>query len=188
VSNRSVQVVLRFRPPAVPLSEREGVPGWVTDGREIAVFAKDGRAYRLVRNGAAVNEPSELTEHQKAERQMMEIEEAIKSSQTPPAAKDELKEQLAKMKEEFVRRNRGVAEEAANPVNRSPRIARVRTERFPEGMARDILSKAGLSVGDVVSKEALERVRNIASETDEHIKVEAGHDENGDVVLIFITR
>src|SRR5262249_15363494 len=105
----------------------------------------------------------------------------------PLAEKDELKERLAKLKEEFVR-NRGVAEEGANPGNRPLRIARVRTERFPEAMARDILSKAGVSVGDVVSKEALERLRNIAAEPDEHIKLEVGQEENGDLVLIFITR
>jgi hypothetical protein len=119
---------------------------------------------------------------------MKEMAAALESLETPSSEKEELKRRLATMREEFAKQRIGFAREEANTGNSQVRLARVKVERFPDAMVQQILSKAGVSVGDIVSKESLERIRNIAAEADEHIEVEVGHDKGGDAVLVFITR
>jgi TonB family protein len=193
VSNRSIQVVLRFHPPALEIAELEiaekergRLPEWAPEGREL-LFTKDGRTFKLRGNGERLEEQSnELSASQKVEHMMKEIEAALENPETPSSEKEELKRRLATLKDATQRI--GFAGEEANTGNSQVRLARVRTERFPDGVVQQILSKAGVSVGDVVTKESLERIRNIAAEADEHIEVEVGHEKGGDVVLVFITR
>ena len=185
VSNRSIQVVLRFQ---TPLAVWDKGPRPL-EGKEVALFTKDGRTFRMRHDGEKVEEPSlELIAHQKAEHMMMEMEDAIGNPQTSSAEREEMKAKLARMRQELLSEKIGFAQERQSGPERPMRLARVRTERFPDGMALDILSKAGLAVGDVVSKQTLERVRNVATDTDEHIRVEIGHEESGGLVLTFITR
>jgi bla regulator protein blaR1 len=189
VSNRSIQVVFRFHPPALETAETEGgrLPGWVPEGRDV-LFMKDGRTFKVRGNGEGFEEQSnELSASQK-EHMMKEMAAALESLETPSSEKEELKRRLATMREEFAEQRIGFAREEANTGNSQVRLARVKVERFPDAMVQQILSKAGVSVGDIVSKESLERIRNIAAEADEHIEVEVGHDKGGDAVLVFITR
>jgi bla regulator protein BlaR1 len=182
VSNRSVQVVLEFHLPVLELASKEDE-------------GLSGRTFRM--RGLAVTREteSELSAHQKAERRMAEMEEALKSPKTLLAEKEELLKELEKVelwkkldeaKEEFERDR--LAQEGTKPDAGTLQLTRVRTERVPDGIAGEILANAGLAVGDVVSEESLKRVRSIATRTDEHIEVEFGRDEHGGVILTFITR
>ena len=182
--NVSTQVVLRFHLPPPEAARAEG------SDAERRFTTKDGRTVRV-----RINEPLELDEkspemsaRQRAERLMVEVREAIENPQTPAGQRDELKRKLDDLKRGFEERR---DEENANKTGAQDgqaQLVRVRSERVADGMASEILAKAGLSVGSIVSEESLKRIRTIAAQADDHIRVEFGRDETGGVVLTFITR
>jgi bla regulator protein blaR1 len=190
VSNRSIQVVLQFHLPAVEIApkESEKLPEWAPNGEDVTIVSKDGRSFKLRRDGKEPEEKeAKLLAHQQAEHMMMEMEVALKDLRTPLAEREALKQRLFRMKEELEAR-RGFAERESKPGGGTSQLVRVRAERLPDSMVGEILARAGLAVGDVVSEESLKRVHMIAAQTDEHIEVEFGHDEKGGVVLTFVAR
>jgi TonB family protein len=190
--NVSTQVVLRFHLPPPDDAARDGESATaLREGYAITFMTTDGQKHGMNIEGSAV-ESAELlnqrkAEHRKAEHMMVEMRAAIENPATPSAEREELKRQLDDMKREFEERQEE-ASRITQSQNGPAQLARVRTERVADGMASEILAKAGLSVGSTVSEESLKRIRVIASQADEHIRVEFGRDETGGVILTFITR
>jgi TonB family protein len=197
--NVSTQVVLRFHlpPPEAVRTEGAAIAAGVlrfhpTLEAQRAFITTDGQTVKLLTSEPLEFESGEkgmeMSAHQRAERVMVEMREAIENPQTPPGEKEELKKKLDDMKREFEERHEEEAGRMPQSQNGPAQLARVRTERVADGMAGEILAKAGLSVGSIVSEESLKRIRMIASQADEHIRVEFGRDETGGVILTFITR
>jgi TonB family protein len=67
----------------------------------------------------------------------------------------------------------------------SHRLVDVRTERVLDAAARELLAKAGIKVGDVVTAETAKRMRQVALEMDEHFRVEFKLEQQGLVVTIL---
>jgi TonB family protein len=182
--NVSTQVVLRFHLPPPEATRTAGLE------TERTFITKDGQTVRF-----RTSEPleldgksSELSAHQRAERLMVEMREAIENPQTPAGQRDELKRKLDDLKRGFEERRDRENANSTGAQNGQAQLVRVRTERVPDGMAGEVLAKAGVSVGSIVSEESLKRIRTIAAQADEHLRVEFGRDETGGVVLTFITR
>jgi TonB family protein len=182
--NVSTQVVLRFHLPPPEATRTAGLE------TERTFITKDGQTVRF-----RTSEPleldgksSELSAHQRAERLMVEMREAIENPQTPAGQRDELKRKLDDLKRGFEERRDQENANSTGAQNGQAQLVRVRTERVPDGMAGEVLAKAGVSVGSIVSEESLKRIRTIAAQADEHLRVEFGRDETGGVVLTFITR
>ena len=67
------------------------------------------------------------------------------------------------------------------------RLARIRTERVSADVAKEVFAHAGIAVGDTISKESIERLREAARTVDEHLFVEIEKTSNG-VVLTLLAR
>jgi hypothetical protein len=197
LSNVSTQVVLRFHlpPPGAARPEAEAVePEALRIIRKLhaerTFITNDGQTFRFRTSEPLESDGkgSEMSAHQRAEHMMAEMREAIENPQTPTGEKEELKRKLDDLKREFEERRDQENANSARAQNGQAQLARVRTERVADGMASEILAKAGVSVGSIVSEESFKRIRTIAAQADEHLRVEFGRDETGGVVLTFITR
>ena len=113
----------------------------------------------------------------------------VESDQTSDGERLELKAKL----EELSRRMATLRAEqetgvAGVPAQQSTRLDRVRSERVSNEVIGEIMRQAGLSVGSEFTEVTFNRVRALAAETDEHVRVELGRDERGGAVLTFIAR
>jgi hypothetical protein len=87
---------------------------------------------------------------------------------------------LAKMREE--------KEAAAAPSGKAPILARVKAERDSPEVMQDILTQAGVRIGDPISSLSENRIREAAKSIDEHLRVEFARDGQGGLVLVVIAR
>jgi hypothetical protein len=68
----------------------------------------------------------------------------------------------------------------------SPRLAHVRSERVPRAVLEDILTKAGLKIGDPVSEDTAKQFRQTVAAIDEHLQVSFQSDERGGLIIAII--
>jgi len=149
-------------------------------------------------------EKGELTPGQRAERQMVELEQALSDPSWSDADKEELKAKYveAKMRLEKWRAERLVegdvitmktrdgqietkvkkAEEPSGP----PRLVQVRGERVSNDIMKQVMSRTGLTIGDVVTEQAAKRLREAAQSIDEHLHVRFDSDGKGGLVIVFV--
>jgi TonB family protein len=67
------------------------------------------------------------------------------------------------------------------------RLAGVRTERVSNGLVKEILDRAGLSVGAMIPSEmALTQIRETIQAFDPHLRVRYEHDAKGGLILVLI--
>ena len=67
------------------------------------------------------------------------------------------------------------------------RLAGVRTERVSNGLVKEILDRAGLSVGAMIpSKVALTQIRETIEAFDPHLRVRFEHDAKGGLIVVLI--
>ena len=182
LSNAAAQAVMRFRLPA------EGTAATPSE-----VEFKQ-RMYAMLRGGevgfAIEGTREEPSTAQKIEHQIEEMRRAVESDQTSDGERLELKGKLEvlsqRMEKLRAEHETGVTEVPAQSA--STRLYRVRSERVSNDVVSDIMRRAGLSVGAVITEATFKRVRALAAETDEHVQVELGRDERGGAVLTFIAR
>ena len=67
------------------------------------------------------------------------------------------------------------------------RLAPVRTERVSAAVAKELLTHAGVAVGDTITRETIARLREAAESTDEHLRVELEKTPNG-LTLTLLAR
>jgi TonB family protein len=81
-----------------------------------------------------------------------------------------------------------VEPESAKPVFDQPLpLAQVRAERVSEETLKEVLAQAGITIGDAISEDTAKRIQKVASEIDEHVRVEFRKSGDG-LVLTFMTR
>jgi TonB family protein len=179
----SVQATIHFRLPE---------PG------ELQMAMYDGRTFGLANDESHTGE---LTPAQRAERRLGEIQRALQQPGLPEQEKAELSEALDKAKRDLAsvrgelamaRREFAGAREEREGVNQlpaldgAPRLARVRSERVPAGVLQQIMSTAGLRVGDPLGEDAAKHLRKVAASIDEHLRVSFLSDGSGGVVVSII--
>ena len=185
IRSLSTQAALRFHLPA---GESRTEPGKrvITD----AVTSGEEMKMELISSDA-----------QEVEHRMMEIEQALNSSRTTDAEKQELelkyadaKKMIAKIhadreahevKSLTFKLERGAD---ARTFDGTARLARVKTERVSEAMANEVLTRAGVKVGDPITEDTARRIREVASRVDEHVQVSFGSDGAGRIVLVLVSR
>ena len=188
LSSTDVQATLRFHlPPAgLQAARLEGKYRLAEDAERKFVLASD-------------ESEAQLTEHR-----LIEITRALEDPLIPAAQRAELREKevAAKMMLEKIK-----AEDREIPFEVKPdepvevalrerrhmldgplgRLSNVRTERVSAEVAKDVLSQAGVAIGDTINKEAIERLRQAAASIDPHFRVEFEKTPNG-IVLTLLTR
>ncbi len=172
VRSISTQAALRFHLP----SETERVE-----------FERKGYAYTRLR--IAETDKEEMSPMQRTEHLMMELEEA-RAKATTPAEKAEIEEKIDETKSRIVRirAERGERESSERKVEGPARLAGVRTERVPGGVASDLLARAGVKIGDEMTEATAKRIREVARSVDEHYDVAFGSDGHGGVIVAIIAR
>jgi hypothetical protein len=146
-------------------------------------------------------EKGELSDGQKVERRLMEIEQALNNPRTTDAEKQELelkyadaKKMMAKVRAEQegaevryytyrVETNAG-----ARKFEGTARLSQVKTERVSPAVAYEVLARAGVKLGDPITENTARRIREIASGMDEHFEVSFDSDGKGRIVLVLLTR
>jgi bla regulator protein blaR1 len=146
--------------------------------------------------------------------QLMEIEKALEDPSTTEEQRSELdarRHELRKMIEKFEAERRGpfdvelerhdapasveffkdtvklIKPEGGQLFEGSSQLINLRTERVPESTAKDILAQAGVSIGDILTRETARRLQVVALGMDEHFRVEFAKERNG-VIVTILTR
>jgi TonB family protein len=71
--------------------------------------------------------------------------------------------------------------------HRDAQLVRITSERVEQPIIQAIMQQAGVSVGDMITEEALKRIRDAAMSADEHIRVRFENDRrSGGLILILI--
>jgi TonB family protein len=130
---------------------------------------------------------SELSPVQRGERLMMELEKALADQNLTAEQRAEYEHKRAEVREQLSRavaERRGTIERAA--VEGPSRLVQIKTERLAPGIAAQIVSQAGVSIGDPITEEVAKRIREAARAVDEHLRVSFGGDGKGGTVLAII--
>jgi TonB family protein len=137
-----------------------------------------------------------VTRRKLAHHRLEEMEKAIADPTTPDAQRLELKLRLEKMRAEVEQAAVYGGEWVGLAVTGRGRhsgfegrlpLLQVKTERVSEETAKDVMNQAGLSIGDPVTAETLERIAGAARTMDEHLHVEYKKAEGG-IVLMIVAR
>jgi bla regulator protein blaR1 len=137
-------------------------------------------------------EKGELTEPQRLERMMAELDEGMRDANLSPSQRDEYKKKAADVKEkiEHIRAERvGDKIRTNGEANQGPmHLVAFKTERVSADAAGEVLKRSGLKIGDPITEESLHRVKAAASAVDEHFRVVMHDDGRGGVSLVLVSR
>ena len=167
----------------------------VPDARAESAARRDTVARRAEKEAAEAMDQKEreVPSAQRAERLMMELQQALADPKTTPEQRaeyahkhDEVKEELAKLRAER-ESNRGRYERAPVGVFAGPsKLVRIWTERVSREMADEIVAQAGIRIGDPMTEDVAKRVKEAAQRVDEHLRVSFSGDGKGGTVLAII--
>jgi TonB family protein len=135
----------------------------------------------------------QVTKMKLAHHRLEEMEKAIADPTTPDAQRLELKVRLERMRAEMEQafyegkpvgfgvsgRGQQSGFEGALP------LLQVKTERVSAETAKEVLTHAGLSIGDPVTPETVKRIAHAAETLDEHFRVEYKNADGGIVLMIL---
>jgi len=134
----------------------------------------------------------ELTEPQRLERMMAELEEAMRDPNLSPGQRDEYKKKAADVKEkmEHIRAERaGDTIRVNGEAYRGPmHLVAFKTERVSADAAAEVLKRSGLKIGDTITEDSLHRVKAAATAVDEHFAVVMHDDGRAGVSLVLVSR
>jgi TonB family protein len=147
-----------------------------------------GIAYTVERR----EEKGELTEPQRLERTMAELQRAMEDPNLSPGQRDEYKTKAAEVKEqmEHIRAERVGAKIRENgESNQGPKhLVAFKTERVSADAAGDVLKRSGLKIGDPITEDSMHRVKAAAAAVDEHFAIVTHDDGRGGVSLVLVSR
>jgi TonB family protein len=124
---------------------------------------------------------------QRAESQMLELEKAWADATASESQKLEYKQKYVEAKERLEGiRAREAAGAGASAVEKASRLVQIRTERVPQDVAKEIKDRAGIAIGDSITEATARRIRQVASEVDEHLRVSFTTDGRGGIVMTII--
>jgi len=168
-----------------------------------------GIAYSVERQA----EKEELTEPQRLERMMAELEAGLRDPNLSPSQRDEYNRKTAAVKAqmEHIRAERARAEnrtityverkdggitysvepkDGEKSVNyQGPlRLVAFKTERASAEAAAEVLKRAGLKIGDTITEDAMHRLKAAAAAVDEHFAVVMRADGRGGASVVLVSR
>ncbi len=147
-----------------------------------------GVAYTVERK----EEKEELTEPQRLERMMAELEEGLRDPNLSPSQRDEYKKKAADVKEkmEHIRAERlGDKIRVNGEAYQGPmHLVAFKSERVSADAAGEVLKRSGLKIGDTITEDSLHRVKAAATAVDEHFRVVMHDDGRGGVSLVLVSR
>jgi TonB family protein len=147
-----------------------------------------GVAYTVERK----EEKGELSDAQKAERMMAELQRAMQDPNLSASQRDEFKNKAAAVKAqlEHIRVERAEMEgrEKREAYEGPMHLVTFKTARVSADAAEEVLKRSGLKVGDPITEESLRRVKTAAAAVDEHFKVVMHDDGRGGVSLVLVSR
>ena len=153
LSNAAAQAVMRFRLPAEGTA---ATPSEVEFKQRMYTMLRGGEVGFAIEQGSR-EEPSTA---QKIEHRIEEMRRAVESDQTSDGERLELKGKLEELSQRMEKlraeHETGVAEVPAQ--SDSTRLYRVRSERVSNEVVSDIMRRAGLSVGAVITEATFRRV------------------------------
>jgi TonB family protein len=147
-----------------------------------------GIAYTVERTG----EKEELTDAQRAERMLAELQRALEDPNLSPSQRDEYKTKAADVKKkiEHIRAERAGIEtgEKRESYQGPLHLVAFKTERVSADAAGEVMKRSGLNVGDTITEDSLRRVKAAAAAIDEHFEVVMHDDGRGSVSLVLVSR
>jgi bla regulator protein blaR1 len=141
----------------------------------------------------ALEDPSNTAE-QRAELEAKHIElrkmieKARAAHEGPLVAEVELKgrSELFKLHEAMAWKV-GAGENVEHKPEAPARLIRIKTERVPEAMVKELLAQTGVAVGGPITPDTAKLLRQTARAMDEHFQVEFHKEDNG-VILAIVAR
>lgn len=166
----SVQVALQFHVPP-PNAELER------------------RGYALKRVSLDVDAPT-TTRIEELEHMLAEAYAMMQRPDLTNEQRDELKAKALEAQKRLEKMRAGqslarVREESGNPPSIDGRLVRVITERVPREAVQELMTQVGLSVGDPITRDTIQRIVKVAESLDEHIRVNVRKTEGG-VILVLV--
>jgi TonB family protein len=189
LSSTGTQATLRFKlPPAGGTDLSALVPKERRLLREKFESESQMAEHRLAEIARALEDPSTIADQRaELEAKQVEAKKMLQKFRGPEREIEVKPEPLVGaietdvLKRKIAELEGGVAEDAVMPA----RLAAVRTERVSESMAREVLAHSSLAIGDPISKESIERLREAAHAVDEHVRVEVEKTREGLVVTLL---
>jgi len=136
-------------------------------------------------------EKGELTNAQKLERMMAELQQAMQDPNLSASQRDEYKKKAADVKEQMahIRAEREAAGGEKREGGQGPlHLVAFKTERVSADAAGEVLKRAGLKIGDPITEDSMKNLRAAASAVDEHFHLNAHDDGNGGISVVLVSR
>lgn len=137
------------------------------------------------------DQPGELTDAQRLERKMAELQEIMPDPNLSPSQRDEYKKKAAELKEQMahIRAEREAVEggEKREGSEGPLHLVAFKTERVSADAAGEVLKRSGLKIGDAMTEDALKNLRAAATAVDEHFRVNMHDDGRGGVTVVLVS-
>ncbi len=167
LKSTTLQATLRFR---LPSGETE------FEGRKHAM------AFKMKDESEGSLQPTaEKTEHVIAE-----LERALADPTASPEQRDEWKAKLVDS-HRVMEKIHAEHESRNNQAGAGPaKLVQIRSERVTDDTLKELVARSGVSIGDPITEQSARRIRQIAADIDEHLRVGFHTDGKGGVVLAVI--
>ena len=154
-----------------------------------------GVAYTVEMKG----EKEELTNAQRLERMMAELQQAMQDPNLSASQRDEYKKKAVEVKEQMahiraeqeegrVHLTREAAEHRKTEHSQGPlRLVAFKTERVSSEAAGEVLKRSGLKIGDPITEDAMKNLRAAATTVDEHFRLNMHDDGRGGITVVLVS-
>lgn len=148
-------------------------------------------------------EKGELTNAQRLERMMVELQQAMQDPNLSASQRDEYKQKAVEVKQQMahIRAETEVVNgrekrEFVVSDDRRPselayagprRLVAFRTERVSADAAGEVMKRSGLKIGDTVTEDAMKKLREAATAVDEHFRLNIYDDGHGGVTVALVS-
>ena len=184
ISNTTLPVALRFNASAVQETRRKIAKG---EPVEISLL-REGENYKRYAIEYRPGERLERTPTEEVEGELSKLQHALAESGGDAGRRAELTKlyEIAKSRLEAERAER--ARKGEQTRSELPqRLAGVKVERVSNEIVKDVLDRAGVSVGTMIgSKTTLTQIREALEALDPHLRVRFEHDGKGGLILVVI--
>ena len=79
-----------------------------------------------------------------------------------------------------------IAQRKPSPFEGTPQLAEITSERVTSETMKELVSRAGIRVGDPVTEDTAKRLQEIATSLDEHLRLSFRGDGKGGLVIEVI--
>jgi TonB family protein len=160
VATTTIQATLRFRLPAQ--TEVEGYR---------AAFER--------------KEESKGSEAEHAEHVIAELRTALEDPAASPEQKNQWRLQLAEREAQLLRIRYERARLGERVADGPPALTQIRSERVTPEILKEVVDRAGITVGTPITEDTAKRISRVAAEIDEHLRVNFRDDGKGGMILMI---